>query len=97
MPLFSLLFFFLCPRAQERILAVSLWCDLRELTFRTSDLQYESVKFKQLFPSLLSTRREYCNNEVWSTGCKRGAEVCSAGWRHSELRPGPRLLPTPDQ
>lgn len=81
--------FFFFPRArvcgQEKILAINLWSDLIELIFRTSNSQYQNVKFKQLFPFLLSTRGEYCNNEVWSTSCKRGAEVCSFGWRHSEL------------
>lgn len=94
-------FFFFSPRAyvcgQERILAINFWSDLIELIFKTSNLQYESAEFKHLFPFLHSTRGEYCNNEVWSTSCKRGAEVCSIGWRYSELRPGSWILSTPDQ
>lgn len=68
-----------------------------KVDIQISNLQYDSVTFKQLFPFLLSTRGEYSNNEVWSTSCKRGVEVCSVGWRYSKLRPGSWILSTPDQ
>lgn len=67
-----------------------------QLMFRTSNLRDISINIKQLFPFLLSTRGKYCNNEVWSPGCKRGAEVCFIRWRYSELWLGSWFLSTPN-
>lgn len=81
----------------ETIRAINLHSDLIQLMFRRSDLHDESISTKQLFLFLLSTRRKYRNNEVWSPGCKRGAEVCFIRWGHSELWLGSWLFSTPNR
>lgn len=41
-----------------------------------------------------SPRGEHRHHEVWRSGSEGRAQISLAGRRHSELRPGPRLLQT---
>lgn len=62
----------------------------------SSDLSILCLIYIYISSSLsdFSPRGEHCHHEVRSSGGERGAQVCAAGRRHPELRPGSRVLQT---